>query len=343
MTLHSGDCLEVMPTLPESSVDAIVTDPPYGLEFMGERWDRGVPGVEFWKQALRVLKPGGHLLAFGGSRTYHRLACAIEDAGFEIRDQMLWIYGTGFPKGVDVSRAIDTQLGAERTVVGTHAKYRSAGQNNSALPARGRQPIKKSWNVTAPASDMAKAWDGWNTSLKPAHEPIVVARKPLSGNVATNVLEHGTGAMNVGACRIGDEQRINPPAGNKPGGHSLSLSLQGMPAGAQPTTAVGRWPSNVILDPLAAELLPEGAQRFFYCPKASPRERGDNRHPTLKPIALMRYLVRLVTPKDGVVLDPFMGSGTTGVAAVEEGFRFIGIELSDEFYSTAERRITQAA
>ena len=337
MRIINGDCLDVLKELEDNSVDSIVTDPPYGLSFMGKRWDYDVPNVDIWKECLRVLKPGGHLLCFAGTRTQHRMAVRIEDAGFEIRDMIAWVYGSGFPKSLDVSKAIDKAAGVEREVLG---ETRKGAQTNST----GRYGA---WGdgitPTAPATDAAKQWDGWGTALKPALEPITVARKPLIGTVAENVLQHGTGAINVDGGRV-----------------------EG-----------GRWPANFIHDGSeeAIDLLKDSA-RFFYCAKASKRDRDEgcegmeqksaaecvdrvegsagmnspragagrtsgshNHHPTVKPTDLMRYLCRLVTPPDGTVLDPFMGSGSTGKAAVLEGFRFIGIEREEEYCEIAERRI----
>ena len=370
-----GDCLERLRDLPDCSVDACVTDPPYGLSFMGKAWDYDVPTVEVWREVLRVLKPGGHLLAFAGTRTQHRMAVQIEDAGFEIRDMIAWVYGSGFPKSLDVSKAIDKAAGAEREVVGTRVADDIRGGNMHAANRGERHVI----NITAPATPAAQQWAGWGTALKPALEPITVARKPLVGTVAANVLEHGTGAINVDGCRVGTEQRYNPPAGNKAGGNSLNMSAVGMPEDADGRTAAGRWPANLIHDGSGevVGLFPQttsgsfregtiqqsrihnvakgveaervrnarasdsgSAARFFYCPKASKRERGEgNIHPTVKPTELMRYLCRLVTPFGGVVLDPFMGSGSTGKAAALEGFRFIGIEREAEYLEIARQRV----
>jgi len=319
-TLHTGDCRDVMATLPAESVDAIVCDPPYGLSFMGKGWDHGVPGVDFWVEALRVLKPGGHLIAFGGTRTYHRLAVAIEDAGFDVRDCLMWLYGSGFPKSLDVSKAMDKQAGAEREIIGHETKARSE-TGNSALPTLGANVVYKTWNITAPSTDLAKEWHGWGTALKPAYEPAILARKPLRGTVADNVAQWGTGGFNIDGCRVGDKG--------------------------------GRWPSNVILDEDAAAALDEqsgtGASRFFYTAKASRSEREAgldgveaqraNHHPTVKPIALMRYMIRLVAPRGAVVLDPFMGSGSTGCAAMVEGMQFIGIDITPEYVDIARRRL----
>jgi DNA modification methylase len=296
LNLHLGDCLSVLKTIENNSIHAVITDPPYGLKFMNKAWDYDVPKVEFWKEVLRVLKPGGHLLSFGGTRTYHRMVVNIEDAGFEIRDQIQWLYGSGFPKSLNLKNE----------------------------------------------------WEGWGTALKPANEPIVMARKPIEKGltVAENVIKWGTGAINIDASRIGTEK--------------------------------GRWPANLLLDEQAAEMLDEqsgylapagnkkqgmggkteksifgiggpstvyhdgggGASRFFYVAKANKSERGkNNNHPTVKPIKLMKYLITLVTPQNGIVLDPFMGSGSTGVAAKELGFDFVGIELNEEYLEIAKRRI----
>jgi len=502
-----GDCVARMRNLPDCSVDAVVTDPPYGIEFMGKEWDsfatsvdprtagrtgktkmakdgkiskdsrtpQGRTGVAFggsrprtsrcsgcgkrdqfrnshecapdasWQsevidphaappsmltfqawftevaaEAYRVLKPGGHLLAFGGTRTYHRMACAIEDAGFEIRDSIHWVYGSGFPKSLDVSKAIDKQrhkpadvlavvswlkkmksasgasasdfdeafgtanvsqywfsehrnprvptleqvptlldvLGvnadevpadvrrllwdlngrkgqpgenwAKREVVGTDTKARSTS-GASALPTVGGETVYRTWDVTAPATDEARRWEGWGTALKPAHEPIVVARKPLAGTVAGNVLTFGTGALNIDGARVGGTN--------------------------------GRWPANVIFDTAAGHVLDqqnEGASQFFTCadygqadvvpfiyqakPSRAERNAGTdaNVHPTVKPVALMRHLVRLVTPPGGTVLDPFLGSGTTAVATTLEGFQWIGCEMTDEYLPIIKGRIAWA-
>jgi DNA modification methylase len=574
-TLHLGDCLDVLRTLPDCSVDAVVTDPPYGFGdgkragFMGKRWDYDVPSVAIWAECLRVLKPGGHLLAFAGTRTQHRMAVRIEDAGFEIRDMIAWVYGSGFPKSLDVSKAIDKAAGAEREVMGKKVTGRALGGSNWRDGDAGGQ---ETVDITAPATPEAQQWAGWGTALKPSIEtvtwatkpfppegerakilgnlwkiearlwllssasvaaqsstssqseygaacataqwtaddatntraalrglmdtwqcematymslsivsswrrtleesskpgststtetesktttdwktlsfclsqitpesiiqacslpggfsanastaaqifnaslallqathtlsaiepatwqalddsqgeavrptlnPVVMARKPLAGTVAANVLEHGTGAINVDGCRVGSEELRNPAAGNKPGGNSLNMSTVGMPQDAAGTTAVGRWPANLIHDGSdeAVGLFPQtaaggypacrntsgysggleqgktlhgairtdtgSAARFFYTAKASKDDRdGGNTHPTVKPTDLMRYLCRLVTPPGGVVLDPFMGSGSTGKAAMLEGFGFIGIEREAAYHAIAEQRISRAA
>ena len=358
--LHHGDCLEVMPTLDADSVDAIISDPPYGLSFMGKAWDHGVPGEVFWREALRVAKPGAHLLAFGGTRTFHRLTVAIEDAGWEIRDCVMWVYGSGFPKS----------------------------HNGE--------------------------WGG--TALKPAWEPIIVARKPLIGTVAANVLAHGTGGINVDACRVGDTVETWPKTRSYGGGteYAFTNTANGV-VNSQSTGAVpgGRWPANLIHDgsdevtagfpvttsgggdrngaqngevfngvgdtgiPRSFPSSTGSAARFFYCAKASKADRdegcegmqavrrgamvgnvndgdfltgsgnprqavGRNNHPTVKPTALMRYLCKLVTPHNGIILDPFMGSGSTGKAATLERFNFIGIDLSAEYVAIAHARIDAA-
>lgn len=332
--MYYGNNLDILPTLPDNSVDSIVTDPPYELGFMGKKWDSsGIAySVELWSECLRVLKPGGHLLSFGGTRTWHRVAVAIEDAGFEVRDSIAWMYGSGFPKSLNLK----------------------------------------------------DKWTGWGTALKPAFEPIVVARKPLIGTVAANVLKHGTGALNIDGSRIGTSGGTQG-AGEGPQGQVFGNGLNG--ERGKPVDGLGRWPANVILDEYSAELLDEqsgilksgamdsvtkghdsktfnvygkqqvrrviakgdsgGASRFFYCAKASKRDRnegleGSNFHPTVKPTALMRYLVKLVTPPNGTVLDPFTGSGSTGRAAILEGFDFIGIELTEDYIPIIEGRLIHA-
>ena len=380
-----GDCRESMRTLPDASVDAVVCDPPYELGFMGKGWDAsGIAyDVDVWRQALRVLKPGGHLLAFSGSRTYHRMTCAIEDAGFEIRDQIMWVYGSGFPKSHDVSKAIDKAAGAEREVVGTREqapKFNTEATGSGANTGYNRrieEGAPATFNITAPATDDVRRWSGWGTALKPAHEPICLARKPLVGTVAANVLRHGTGAINVDGCRVGDTvdtwpaTRSYAPGQMQPGGSGSTQST-----GVAPS---GRWPANFIHD--GSDEATDGlrdAARFFYTPKAGRDDReealgdlkrktppavecqGDydkkglnspragagrtakdlvNVHPTVKPTELMRYLVRMVTPPGGTVLDPFTGSGSTGRAAMLEGTRFIGCELSPEYAEIALARI----
>lgn len=381
--LQQGDCRVLMAAMEPESVDAIVTDPPYGLAFMGKEWDHGVPGVPFWSEALRIAKPGAHLLAFGGTRTFHRLACAIEDAGWEVRDCLSWLYGAGFPKSLDVSRALDRAAGAEREVVG-HRTYAGGHVQNSsaeylAPPIGTFVRAQDRRDVSAPSTDAAKQWAGFGTALKPAWEPIILARKPLAGTVAQNVLAHGTGALNVDGCRIGtaeDCKRTPSPNGGS-NTYAQDEYTKGMLRGGN-GSPLGRWPANLVLDEESARALDEqsgdrtstrangnpnepwrsngwtgagvghdfrdsgGASRFFYTAKASAGERhyaGRNVHPTVKPVSLMRWLVRLVTPPGGLVLDPFMGSGSTGIAALSEGMRFLGMEVEVESFEVARRRI----
>jgi DNA modification methylase len=351
-------------SLPDNSVDAVVTDPPYGLSFMGKKWDYDVPSEDVWRECLRVLKPGGHLLAFAGTRTQHRMAVRIEDAGFEIRDMIAWLYGSGFPKSLDVSKAIDKAAGAEREVIGIREDFAARANKKRVGVSWADNSLKDgSFSnpadigvVTAPATDAARQWSGWGTALKPAMEPITVARKPLIGTVAANVLTHGTGALNISPCRVAyatDADKAAALAGDafkrKDTGDkgwsrpwmSDQARIEQMNKEAKERADAGRWPANVIHDgsdePVA--LLGDAA-RFFYCAKASKKDRGEgNNHPTVKPTDLMRYLVRLVTPPGGVVLDPFMGSGSTGKAAKLEGFRFIGIEREIEYLEIARARI----
>jgi site-specific DNA-methyltransferase (adenine-specific) len=511
-TVHIGNNLDILPTLPDCSVDSIVTDPPYELGFMGKKWDNtGIAyNTELWRECLRVLKPGGHLLSFGGTRTWHRVAVAIEDAGFEVRDSIAWMYGSGFPKSLDVSKAIDKGTGenrerqlrftewmrqsglaqkdcakllepiaknpesaaamarhyytdktqpaiptadifdilkpylpevpeeierlvAERTgiewtayknrqVVGQKVKGKMNGDSILASPKTyeklGRTIGYGEFDITTSATPEAQQWEGWGTALKPAFEPIVVARKPLIGTVAENVLTYGTGGLNIDASRIGTEENLGRPQGTAPqpmswGEKKENYSTEGNPK--------GRWPANVILDEYSAELLDEqtegkitqghwantkvsgygefgggkseylgtgrkaeddikGASRFFYVAKASKRDRNEgleelpettaaemvdreedsagmnspragagrtsgakNFHPTVKPTDLMRYLIKLVTPPNGIVLDPFTGSGSTGKAAILDGFRFIGIEMTEDYIPIIEGRLKHAA
>jgi len=373
--LFNGDCLEIMRGMDDNSIDSIVTDPPYEIGFMSAKWDN--TGIAFnpdlWREALRVLKPGGHLLAFSGSRTYHRMAVAIEDAGFEIRDQIMWLYGSGFPKSLDVSKAIDKAAGSKRAVI-DEVKIRKDDGTNYALGHSG--------NLTSlePITTEAQQWQGWGTALKPAHEPIVLARKPLIGTVAANVLEHGVGGLNIDGSRVASDDGFEK-AWDKPvstnisatGGKFISEGIQHTVDLSNNRPVGGRWPANVIHDGSdeVSELFGEPA-RFFYCAKASKRDRNEgldgfterqpdesrevgskrgnnprnrgaqsvtNFHPTVKPTDLMRYLIKLVTPPGGTTLDPFMGSGSTGKGAMREGFKFIGIEQSAEYLEIAKARI----
>lgn len=462
VTLFHGDCLDVLRELPDCSVDAVVTDPPYGLGFMGREWDDLPPGIEFAAECLRVLKPGGHMLAFGGSRTWHRLACAVEDAGFEIRDSIAWLYGSGFPKSLDVSKAIDrtaprvgmfdtfaahfwerwqasgmkrrdfvehfphyknaesvmAQLSNwklaknvpsrqdftilqdliglsdewETLIERVEAEREKIGEKTAAIATPGdmdRYTVGGSRSVlvdiTAPATPDAERWQGWGTALKPAFEPIVVARKPLAGTVAGNVLAHGTGALNIDGCRVEGEFESGWAKTGSKAGPNTSMSGDNYARDPKPDNPAGRWPANVVLDESqAAELDKQsgtivdrnggrggwresyvdgekvadtdtpiyrgegGASRFFptfhYEPKAPSDERprhGDVAHPTVKPLDLMRWLVRLVTPPGGTLLEPFAGSGTTAEACVVEGFSCVAIEREADYLPLIVQRLTK--
>jgi hypothetical protein len=336
-----------MRELAENSVDAIVTDPPYGLGFMGKAWDALPPGLDFAVEALRILKPGGHLLAFGGTRTWHRLAVAVEDAGFELRDSIAWLYGSGFPKSLDVSKAIDKAAGAERTeVVGITRKGMVPGPSTLVGNPAQREPA----DITAPATDAARQWEGWGTALKPAFEPIVVARKPLIGTVAANVLAYGTGALNIDASRIahqtinGGNLADNPHLrGTKKRAAPVATGFGSAGGETALTSGQGRWPANVILDEPQADHLGEVA-RYFYTAKAPKSERpvvDGVAHPTVKPLALMRWLIKLATPPGGTILDPFAGSGTTVEAALLEGFDVIGVEREADYLPLIEARVAR--
>ena len=419
--LRLGNCLDVLKELEDNSIDSIVTDPPYGLSFMGKKWDYDVPSQDIWEECLRVLKPGGHLLAFAGSRTYHRMAVRIEDAGFEIRDQIMWIYGSGFPKSHNISKAINKIDGVEFDTkpaegVGFMNENGEGGYNLTK-----NQLIQK-----GESSERAKEWEGWGTALKPAHEPIVMARKPFKGNVAQNVLEWGTGGINIDESRILmssmdykiiDAKSSKNPTSNYKESATKKYGDYQKDIATSPNE-LGRFPANVILDKEAGKILDKqsgiskssggsgeasmgglgkniygkfkneelatnagglgdsgGASRFFYCPKANKSDRNEgldefeqktrsdinkmmgksgnfktgsgndrttefkNNHPTVKPTDLMLYLIRLVTPKGAVTLDPFMGSGSSGKAAVRGGFKFIGIEREAEYFEIAKARI----
>jgi len=518
MTLHNADCFEILASLPDNSIDAVITDPPYGLNFMGKKWDYDVPSAAIWKECLRVLKPGGHLLSFGGSRTYHRLAVAIEDAGFEIRDQIMWIYASGFPKSHNISKAIDKMAGAEREVIGRKPDPRwlcnnEANKNHAFFSGLGAVDFNsKAGYITAAATSDAKKWEGWGTALKPAHEPICVARKPISEkNIAENVLKWGTGGINIDECRISidkEDKNLRPNYANhnhdSDTGFLTGDKYQGQGAKATQDlgyhNSQGRFPANIMFShhpecvcvgiekvhtgekrtvkivrsnssnivftnhksgdltlaygdsegnetieqwqchpdcPVAILNQQSGirksgggrkgengirsykksaksnslsgdrsgcsidgklyydkerddyytlsritdtsegyASRFFFCSKASPAERNEgceelekqstcehdkrtgqnnsayrpdgssrkptlskNHHPTVKPLEIMKYLLKLVTPPNALVLDPFMGSGTTGVACAKLNRRFIGIEKEPEYFEIAKARI----
>jgi DNA modification methylase len=432
--------------MPDCSVDAVVTDPPYGLAFMGKRWDYDVPSVEIWAECLRVLKPGGHLLAFAGTRTQHRMAVRIEDAGFEIRDMIAWVYGSGFPKSLDVSKAIDKHGGQSvawfgpwfrnwREAQGINQKQVAAlfpsktgnltgcvanwelgfnmptpeqfnlirdtfGLPFESIQAAEREVVGKGWRVdrkqgavnygggtpdgayaiTAPATPEAQQWTGWGTALKPALEPITLARKPFPSTVAANVLEHGTGALNLDGCRVAhaEECRMMAPSQANINSPSEKHRQAGRREAVLELKPGGRWPANLIHDGSdeVVGLFPEttsgalnranitaengiygkapkertgeyapdtgSAARFFYTAKATKAERQGVTHPTVKPLDLMAYLCRLVTPPGGTVLDPFMGSGTTIKAAIGEGFNAIGIERDPQYFAMAEHRMNGA-
>ena len=365
-----GDNLATLKTYPDNYFDAVVTDPPYGLSFMGKKWDYDVPRVELWAEVFRVLKPGGHLLAFAGTRTQHRMAVNIEDAGFEIRDLVAWVYGSGFPKSLDISKAIDKAAGAKREITGTAENF---GVSTKAEGKNSYGDYLGQWNITAPATDAAKEWQGWGTALKPALEPITVARKPIEQTVAANVLKYGTGGLNIDGARVGTEKVakfISAPNEAKGQGLFKGTILNTI-KGCEIGEIEGRWPANLMHDGSeeVLKLFPneneESAARFFYCPKASKSERDNglkgfetktagvgalrdggresegrgNFHPTVKPVDLMRYLVKLVTPKGGTVLDPFNGSGTTGVACKLEGFNYVGLEFDPEYCKISRARI----
>ena len=382
--IHVGDSAKVLPTFADETFSACVCDPPYGLKFMGKKWDADVPSVELWREVFRVLKPGGHVLAFFGTRTYHRGVCRIEDAGFEIRDMVAWVYGEGFPKSLDVSKAIDKEAGAEREKVRkpcAATAYSSKAGNMRPWMERAQELGYTEVDGDTPSTAAARQWHGWGTALKPALEPIVVARKPLIGTVAENVIAHGTGAINVDGCRVGTTVETWPSSRSRPsdGVNCYTRKMSGNVVGVTVETGIapsGRWPANLIHDGSEEAVrgfpdskgMPIGvlrrggvgfhggasgtesvqgfgdsgsAARFFYCAKPDEGERGRfNNHPTVKPVALMRYLLRLVTPPGGIVLDPFLGSGTTGVAADQEGFEWVGIERDEHSAEIARRRTT---
>jgi site-specific DNA-methyltransferase (adenine-specific) len=421
-----GSCLDELKQLGDGSIDSIVTDPPYELGFMGKKWDAsGIAyNVELWRECLRVLKPGGHLLAFGGTRTYHRMTVAIEDAGFEIRDSIHWVYGSGFPKSLNVAKAVEAHAttGSSNKTQFKNLTGEKVKRGNWGIAKQQHTHGQRDTNYDetagdtrlgelAPTTDAAKQWDGWGTALKPAHEPIVLARKPLDGTVAANVLEHGTGAINIDGCRVGcgtgEARTINRPdlrSGNYGQGKIKHNERESLP---QQYVDRGRWPANIIFDEAAGAELDEqsgittsgaagkkgssgfagnydgeytvpygdtgGASRFFYCPKPSKAERNagldklqkadtpgvyagrvdgsidghkttprQNFHPTVKPVELMCYLVRLITPPNGTVLDPFLGSGTTAVAAILEGYTWIGCEMTRDYLPIIRGRIKWA-
>lgn len=388
MQILNGNNLDLLKTLTDNSVDSIVTDPPYGLSFMNKKWDYDVPSVEFWKEAYRVLKHGGHVLSFGGTRTYHRMVVNIEDAGFEIRDQIMWLYGSGFPKSLNIGKAIDKIEGNEREDLGIHIQ--SVQERKIGNSLQGSKDASLAWQF--PITKGNSEWEGWGTALKPANEPICLARKPLSEkSVAENVLKYGTGGINIDGCRVGlhdgDDARLGGNGSFKTDKSAKNVYSVGYVGDEIKSSILGRFPANVIHD--GSDEVVEGfpkengsASRFFYCAKASKSDRNDgceklqgkyvaqgnqaqaelkrgnvdfengnkhnkvelkqNFHPTVKPTELMRYLCRLITPPNGIVLDPFMGSGSTGKGAILEGFDFIGMELDPEYVEIAKARIEYA-
>jgi DNA modification methylase len=394
MKLLLGDCLDKLKELDDNSIDSIVTDPPYGLSFMGKDWDKVkatretqsqvvkglgagmkmttlADNIEFEKwvtewsiECMRVLKPGGYMLAFGGSRMYHRLASGVENAGFEIRDQMMWIYGSGFPKSRDIGKDIEKikvggiknlkQIGTKQ---GIKVETGTSGYSYSKEYVPGISMGGKQISGDIPVYEITNEWGGWGTALKPAHEPIVMARKPLSEKtVGNNVLEWGTGGINIDDSRIPTNDNLGGGATNgsvldiegfdRPWMHDeekMKEFGEKMKQKVEHSQTLGRFPANIIFDEEAGKILDEqyeGVSRFFYCPKTSKGDRNEgNIHPTVKPTDLMLYLIRLVTPKGGTTLDPFMGSGSTGKAAIRGGFDFVGIEREKEYMEIAENRI----
>jgi DNA modification methylase len=376
-TIYHGDCMEVLESL--ENIDSCVADPPYGLSFMGKQWDYDVPQKELWEKVYQSIKQGGHLLSFFGSRTYHRGVIPIEDSGFEIRDQLMWLYGSGFPKSHNIGKAVDKLQGNEREAVRV---VKRTGKNDD---------IYGTYKGNNTETKGTSEYEGWGTALKPAHEPIVMARKPFKGSVAENVLEHGTAGINIDGCRI--EGEVKRPDSNpdfrdvakkamaQGGEDKLNFSqITGAERKEIEENNLGRFPANVMHD--GSDVVQDvfgDKSRYFYCAKASKQDRDEglnkfqykqsssmsgrrkpedmsgyktdndvtgrfvterkNIHPTVKPTELMRYLCRLVTPKGGVVLDPFMGSGSTGKGALLEGFRFIGIEMEREYFDIACARL----
>ena len=374
ITLHNASCVDWLAAYDGPLFDSCVTDPPYELGFMGKAWDSsGVAfSVDTWRAVYNALKPGAHLVAFSGTRTYHRMVCAIEDAGFEIRDQLAWLYGSGFPKSLDVSKALDKAAGAERDIIGPS---RYAGRRVEGSGPENGDACYGQFGVggieTAPATDAARQWQGYGTALKPAQEPVVLARKPLIGTVAANVMAHGTGALNVDGCRVG-------AAGGTTRSEQAPYGDNGWRTGHKiETLNAGRWPANVLHDgsdevvagfpetssgggngvrseseniamsgknyarvTTNGQPASEGsAARFFYSAKAGPLDRIGTSHATVKPVDLMRWLARLVTPKGGHILEPFAGSGTTGIAAMAEGFDCTMIELLPDHCADIERKL----
>lgn len=398
--LLNGDCLDILKWIENDSIDSLVTDPPAGISFMGKDWDSDKGGREHWiawmtlvmSECLRVMKPGAHGLVWALPRTSHWTATALEEAGFEIRDVVTHLFGTGFPKSLDVSKAIDKAAGAEREVLGPNPSAIGRKSNKTGGNLIGGQTSDRELVdvITAPATEAAKTWQGWGTALKPASEHWILIRKPCSEKtVAANVLKWGTGALNIDECRVavGEETLARPPLStNKHEGYkrpwnedpeARARAEASKALAADKAQSLGRFPANLVLDEEAAQALDEqsgalksgslkpykqanrdgysgsmpeirevtrdasegGASRFFYVAKASKKDKGaDNTHPTVKSTELMSYLIRLVTPPGGLVLDPFMGSGSTGVSARRRKFRFIGIEKNQSYFKIAKAR-----
>lgn len=368
MIIH-GDSIEELKKLPANSVDAVVTDPPYGLGnftskdiaecmaawvndeqweakgsgFMGKAWDAFVPPPQLWREVLRVLKAGGHILAFAGSRTQDLMSISLRLAGAEVRDCLMWLYGKGFPKSHNISKAIDKHYGVEGEVISIDKRH---NYSSGLVKAGQGERYEINRKITAPSSDDAKKWEGWGTALKPNYEPVILARKPLDGTVVNNVLTHGVGGLNIDGCRIKSDRDLGRMNKKDNGmfacGNGASSAYIRKQRGLEP---LGLWPSNILLDEIALKAMGE-TSRFFYCAKSQTAERHagleglkGNIHPTVKPIKLMRYLCRLVTPKGGTILEPFAGSGTTLIAAHLEGFNYIGIEREEEYVNIIKARI----
>ena len=347
MKLLLGDCLSLLKDIPDNSIDSIVTDPPYGISFMNKKWDYQIPSVEIWKECLRVLKPGGHLISFASTKTHHRMTVNIEDAGFDIRDTIAYVFSQGMPKSLDVSKAIDKFFNKEREIIGIDPirAAKLVNQQGNYKTDAGWSMGNRNIHITKPATPQAEQWDGYGTNLKPAYEPITLARKPLELSVVENILKYGTGGLNIDDCRVEptgeSKERIDEPSQSKRYTKEGSTNFAKTP-GIRGGDPKGRFPANFIHDGSEEikESLPNNAARFFYCAKPSKKERGiNNNHPTVKPISLMSYLCKLVTPANGTILDPFMGSGSTGIAAKEEGFHFIGIEIDPDYYQIACNRL----
>lgn len=424
--LLNDDCLNALKKIPDSSIEAVCTDPPYGLSkqpdiaevmqhwlndktyehksngFMGKSWDSFVPGPEYWREVYRVLKPGGHAAIFAGSRTQDLMSIALRFAGFEIRETIMWVYSQGFPKSHNISKSIDKTLGAEREVIGVKSRGTKGFEDNLYAKADANKNNTKVFGygteeLTAPATDQAKQWQGWGTALKPAYEPIILVRKPLEGTVAQNVLKWGVGGINIDECRVElsneadkaqfefnhavgtrlPEEYADKKLGLHEGGWMQQVGEKDMPT--------GRWPANLCHDGSdeVVEMFPSSgsgngkgaynyagreynnkdtsmfngdkpqapsnynetgsAARFFYSSKATKKDRGEgNTHPTVKPVKLMEWLVKMVTPANGKCLDPFMGSGSTGIAAIRTGRKFIGIEMDEGYFQIAKKRIEES-